>query len=126
MPTKHISLQSSIDELKGYFQNHLLHVLALVRLKYTLCFQVSNMLKLLISCRVLPYICGMAESGVKQPLLPGLLNFIRKNNQENGYRRRCRKCKSAPVAEFVPGQLNGKDGLPPQSESIINKLHPNT
>ncbi|XP_027064073.1 two-pore potassium channel 1 isoform X2 [Coffea arabica] len=66
----------------------------------------------------------MAESGVKQPLLTESLDVAPKTNQKINHRRRFRRCKSAPLAEFTPGELNGKDGSLPRSESIFNKLHP--
>ncbi|KAL3508378.1 hypothetical protein ACH5RR_027779 [Cinchona calisaya] len=68
----------------------------------------------------------MAESGVKQPLLlPGSLDSTSKTNQNFDFkRRRFRRCKSAPLAEYVPVEVNGKDVSPPESGSIFNNLHP--
>lgn len=74
--------------------------------------------------RLLLYICWMAKSGVKQPLLPESLDVAPTTNQKVNKRRRFRRCKSEPRAEFTPGEVNGKDGSLSHSESIFNKLHP--
>lgn len=40
-------------------------------------------------------------------------------------RKRFRRCKSAPLAEFVPGEICSNDGgSVPRSESFIDKIHP--
>lgn len=67
----------------------------------------------------------MANEGEKQPLLAGLVDPAIKVNQIVGpNRRRFRRCKSAPLIEFVPPEING-NGLLPRSESFFDKLHPN-
>ncbi|KAL0301072.1 UNVERIFIED_CONTAM: Two-pore potassium channel 1 [Sesamum radiatum] len=42
-------------------------------------------------------------------------------------RRRIRRCRSAPLAEFVPGEINGANEAqpPPPSESFLDSIHPN-
>lgn len=62
----------------------------------------------------------MASNGVKEPLLSGLVDPSAAKN----VKRRFRRCKSAPLAELVPPEINGI-GPVPHSEPIFGKLHPN-
>ncbi|KAL2466909.1 Two-pore potassium channel 1 [Abeliophyllum distichum] len=60
-------------------------------------------------------------------LLTGLLTPTSQRNQKaDPKRKRIRRCRSAPLAEFVPGELNGKNEATtlPRSESLLDKLHP--
>ncbi|NP_001312066.1 two-pore potassium channel 1-like [Nicotiana tabacum] len=65
----------------------------------------------------------MADSNIKQPLL-----HLPPQTCQNvaPMRRRLRRFKSAPMAEFFPGEINDtKDNQSlPRSDSILDKLHP--
>lgn len=68
-------------------------------------------------------LAGMDGNGIKQPLLPGAPNVMPKSNVKgNPKRRRFRRCRSAPLAEFVPGNV-GETTLP-RPKSILDNLHP--
>ncbi|XP_060195339.1 two-pore potassium channel 1-like [Lycium barbarum] len=62
----------------------------------------------------------MAGGNRMQPVLPKTLKNV------DPRRRRLRRHKSAPMAEFVPGEMNDtKDNQSlPRYESILDKLHP--
>ncbi|XAR67374.1 hypothetical protein NMG60_11002103 [Bertholletia excelsa] len=68
----------------------------------------------------------MANDSAKQPLLSGLLDPTPQTNKKvapNG-RRFCR-ARSAPLAEYVPSEIDGHaNGSIPRSPSIFDKLHP--
>ncbi|KAK9268767.1 hypothetical protein L1049_000529 [Liquidambar formosana] len=65
----------------------------------------------------------MAYDGAKQSLLSGLLDPTAQTNQNKAPRRRYRRCKSAPLVDKIPQELNVVGSLP-RSESIFGKLHP--
>ncbi|CAK9166876.1 unnamed protein product [Ilex paraguariensis] len=66
----------------------------------------------------------MAENVAAQSLMTGLLDPTYQTNQKTDLkRRRFRRCKSAPLAEFVPGDFIGTGSLP-RSESIFDSIHP--
>ncbi|CAA2955570.1 two-pore potassium channel 1-like [Olea europaea subsp. europaea] len=68
----------------------------------------------------------MANLG-ENSLMTGLLSPASQTNQKaEPKRKRIRRCRSAPLAEFVPGDLNGKNEatMLPRSESCLDKLHP--
>ncbi|KAE8125390.1 hypothetical protein FH972_020203 [Carpinus fangiana] len=65
----------------------------------------------------------MANDGGEKPLLSGLVNPTVQTSKKDALKRRYRRCKSAPLAEFVPIETNGIH-LIPRSESIFGKLHP--
>ncbi|CAI9088233.1 OLC1v1022512C1 [Oldenlandia corymbosa var. corymbosa] len=68
----------------------------------------------------------MEESVANQPLLMEFNNAVRETNQKVGNKyRRFRRCKSAPRAEYVPGEVGGKNHSLTPSETIFDKLHPN-
>lgn len=68
-------------------------------------------------------LAGMDGNGIKQPLLPGAPNVMPKSNVKgNPKRRRFRRCRSAPLAEFVPRNV-GETTLP-RPKSILDNLHP--
>ncbi|KAK4420840.1 Two-pore potassium channel 1 [Sesamum alatum] len=61
-------------------------------------------------------------------LLIGLLTPTSQNDcKSRPKRRRFRRCRSAPLAEFVPGEINGTNEAqsPPRSESVLDSIHPN-
>ncbi|KAF8414254.1 hypothetical protein HHK36_002254 [Tetracentron sinense] len=67
----------------------------------------------------------MANDVAKQPLLSGLLDPSTQPNQNNApKRRRFRRCRSAPLADFILPEENGGASLL-RSESIFAKLRPN-
>lgn len=69
----------------------------------------------------------MDGNGTRQPLLRGAPNVIPKSNiKGDPKKRRFRRCKSAPLAEFDPGNVNGSVGMTtlPRSKSILDNLHP--
>ncbi|PSR95559.1 Two-pore potassium channel like [Actinidia chinensis var. chinensis] len=67
----------------------------------------------------------MANDTAKQPLLSGFLDPAPQTNKKDApKRRRFRRCRSAPLAEYVPGEINSNSSLP-HSQSIFDKLHPN-
>ncbi|KAL5803876.1 hypothetical protein ACOSQ3_030676 [Xanthoceras sorbifolium] len=64
-------------------------------------------------------------NGAGQPLLSGAADPT--HQTKNGYApkgRRFRRCKSAPLADFVAPDMNGNEKLP-RSGSIFGKHHPN-
>ncbi|XP_055808993.1 two-pore potassium channel 1-like [Solanum dulcamara] len=65
----------------------------------------------------------MVGSNIKQPLLDQLHKTLQNVDPR---RRRLRRHKSAPMAEFVPGEMNDIKGNQsvPSYESILDKLHP--
>ncbi|XP_060199581.1 two-pore potassium channel 1-like [Lycium barbarum] len=65
----------------------------------------------------------MAGINIKQPLLDQLPKTLQNVDQR---RRRLRRHKSAPMAEFVPGEMNDTkdDQSLPRYETILDKLHP--
>ncbi|KAK4363918.1 hypothetical protein RND71_015278 [Anisodus tanguticus] len=65
----------------------------------------------------------MAGSNIRQPLLDQLPKTRQNVDQR---RRRLRRLKSAPAAEFFPGEMNDTkdDQSLPRYESILDKLHP--
>lgn len=66
----------------------------------------------------------MACNGAKQPLLSGLAtSTAKKSNGDAPKRRRLRRVRSAPLADFGPTDVNGDTALP-RSESIFGRLHP--
>ncbi|XP_022734272.1 two-pore potassium channel 1-like [Durio zibethinus] len=66
----------------------------------------------------------MACNGANQPLLSGLAtSTTQKTNGDAPKRRRLRRIRSAPLAEFCPTDINGDAALP-RSESIFGRLHP--
>ncbi|KAK3013186.1 hypothetical protein RJ639_007905 [Escallonia herrerae] len=64
----------------------------------------------------------MANDGANQPLLVGQSDHIHQSNQKAAPKRRYRRCKSAPLANFVPVEVD-RTGLVPSSKSIF-ELHP--
>ncbi|XP_057969836.1 two-pore potassium channel 1 [Malania oleifera] len=65
----------------------------------------------------------MAPNGGRHSLLSGLLDPAPQTSKKPAPKRKYRRCKSAPTAEYVPPQVNGTGSLPP-SVSILGKLHP--
>lgn len=68
----------------------------------------------------------MANLG-ENSLLTGLLSPTSQRNQKAvSKRKRIRRCRSAPLAELVPRELDGKneDTTLPRSEFFLDKLHP--
>jgi potassium channel subfamily K len=65
----------------------------------------------------------MASDGGEKPLLSGLVNPTVQTSKKDALKRRYRRCKSTPLAEFVPVETNGIHPIP-RSESIFGKLHP--
>jgi potassium channel subfamily K len=66
----------------------------------------------------------MANDGVEEPLLSGLVNPAAQTSKKDALkRRRYRHCKSAPLAKFVPAETNGIRPIP-HFESTFGKLHP--
>ncbi|XP_059301056.1 two-pore potassium channel 1-like [Lycium ferocissimum] len=65
----------------------------------------------------------MAGSNIKQPLIDRLPKTLQNVDPR---RRRLRRHKSAPMAEFVPGEMNDTkdDRSLPRYETILDKLHP--
>ncbi|XP_022852584.1 two-pore potassium channel 1 [Olea europaea var. sylvestris] len=60
-------------------------------------------------------------------LLTGLLSpTSQRNKKADSSRKRIRRCKSARLAELVPGELDGKNEATtlPHSESFLDKPHP--
>ncbi|KAK6133007.1 hypothetical protein DH2020_033298 [Rehmannia glutinosa] len=58
----------------------------------------------------------------------GLLNpKPQTDHKPDPKRRRFRRCRSAPLAEFIPGEINGtnESQMLPRSESILDNIHPN-
>ncbi|PON33375.1 Two pore domain potassium channel [Parasponia andersonii] len=67
----------------------------------------------------------MASNGVRQPLLPNLINPNPQTRKEDApKRRRFRRCKSAPIADFLPLERTGIDAVP-RSNSLLGNIHPN-
>ncbi|KAF5730482.1 two-pore potassium channel 1-like [Tripterygium wilfordii] len=67
----------------------------------------------------------MASNEANQPLLSTLVDLTpRKGNKVVPKRRRFRRCRSAPVADLLPQDNNGKGPIP-RSEYIFGKFHPN-
>ncbi|XP_057461509.1 two-pore potassium channel 1-like [Actinidia eriantha] len=67
----------------------------------------------------------MASDSAKQPLLSALLDPTpQTNKRDTPKRRRFRRCKSAPLAEYNPGQVNANVASLPHSQSILDRLHP--
>ncbi|GMN31056.1 hypothetical protein TIFTF001_048068 [Ficus carica] len=62
----------------------------------------------------------MACNGVRQPLLLGRTDL---NPQMS--RKRIRRCKSAPLAEYVPFQKSGIGSAPAQTNALFGNIHPN-
>ncbi|KAL4618661.1 hypothetical protein ACB092_06G026900 [Castanea dentata] len=66
----------------------------------------------------------MASNGVEEPLLSGMVDPSVQTKKKNSLkRRRYRRSKSSPLAEFVPPETKGI-GRIPRTESISGKLHP--
>ncbi|GKV19402.1 hypothetical protein SLEP1_g29670 [Rubroshorea leprosula] len=68
----------------------------------------------------------MACNGAREPLLTRVADCTPANNNSNRCgpnRRRIRRVRSAPLAEFVPKDINGDAPLP-RSPSIFGNLHP--
>lgn len=67
----------------------------------------------------------MADDAAKQPLLSGLLDPTPQTKKKcfAPKRRRFRRCKSAPLAEYDPVEVNGIESLP-RPQSIFDKFHP--
>lgn len=81
----------------------------------------------LVFCSNCSALAEMDGNGIKQPLLPGAPNVMPKSNVKGDpKRRRFRRCKSAPVAESGPGNVNGNVGEPtlPRPKSVLDNLHP--
>ncbi|KAL0407003.1 UNVERIFIED_CONTAM: Two-pore potassium channel 1 [Sesamum latifolium] len=71
-------------------------------------------------------IVGMAGDDEKS-LLVGLLTPTSQiDRKPHPKRRRFRRCRSAPLAEFLPGEINGTSEAqsPPRSESFLDSIHP--
>ncbi|CAK7324510.1 unnamed protein product [Dovyalis caffra] len=65
----------------------------------------------------------MASNGAKQPLLSGLVDSTSQRTDKcPPNRRRFRRVKSAPLAEFVPSDISG-NGPIPRYESFFGGLH---
>lgn len=64
----------------------------------------------------------MACNGAKQPLLSGLLDPTSQTNACAPNRKRFRRVKSAPLAEFVPADIRVNSSLP-HSESIFGGFY---
>ncbi|KAM7495643.1 hypothetical protein LguiB_030252 [Lonicera macranthoides] len=66
----------------------------------------------------------MANDSSNRPLLAGLLDPTPKTDERVApRRRRYRRCRSAPLADYVPAEINGKDLLA-NSESRFSIVHP--
>ncbi|KAF5461185.1 hypothetical protein F2P56_021004 [Juglans regia] len=66
----------------------------------------------------------MASNGVREPLLSASLEPTAQKNKKGGLnRRRYRRCKSAPLAEFVPPEKDVISSTP-NSDSNVGKEHP--
>lgn len=66
----------------------------------------------------------MARDGVEEPLLSRLVDPAAQSSKKNAPRkRRYRRCKSAPLAEFVHTETNGIGPIP-HPKSIFQRLHP--
>ncbi|XVE96657.1 hypothetical protein REPUB_Repub02eG0241600 [Reevesia pubescens] len=65
----------------------------------------------------------MACNGANQPLLSGLATSTTLSSGDAPKRRRFRRCRSAPLADFCPTDING-DTVLPRSESIFGRLNP--
>lgn len=66
----------------------------------------------------------MEHDAAKEPLLAGQLDTKPQTTKKVGIkRRRFRRCKSAPTAEFVTLESNGKPLLP-RAISILDQVHP--
>lgn len=66
-------------------------------------------------------------SDSEKSLLTGLLNPTTQiDHKSDPKRRRFRRCRSAPLAEFVPGEINGTNDAQtiPRSESFLDQIHP--
>lgn len=76
-------------------------------------------------CRHTSTVVRMSEKGVKQPLLIGVKDVVPKADRRGVQtRRRFRRCKSAPLAEFAPVEFNVRDGSPSLPKSMLDHLHP--
>lgn len=66
----------------------------------------------------------MASNGVRQPLLSELADPNPQTRMKGApSRRRFRRCKSAPIADFAPLKSNGIDSVP-RSNPIFGNIHP--
>ncbi|XVE96660.1 hypothetical protein REPUB_Repub02eG0241800 [Reevesia pubescens] len=65
----------------------------------------------------------MACNGANQPLLSGLATSTTLSSGDAPKWRRFRRCRSAPLADFCPTDINGDTALP-RSESIFGRLNP--
>lgn len=66
----------------------------------------------------------MADNAAKQPLLSGLLDPApQTDKKDTPNRRRFHHCKSAPLPEYAPGDVNVDDSLP-RSQPFFSRLHP--
>ncbi|XP_052177252.1 two-pore potassium channel 1 [Diospyros lotus] len=60
----------------------------------------------------------------KQSLLSGLLDPSPQTSKQHAPKRgRFRRCRSAPLADFVPREVNGSSSIP-RSQSFLDKVHP--
>lgn len=69
---------------------------------------------------------GMAADGDRS-LLVGLLSPNPQTDSKiNPERKRYRKCKSMPMTEYVPGEIDHTNDsqAPPRSDSFMDKVHP--
>ncbi|KAK6947072.1 Potassium channel domain [Dillenia turbinata] len=64
----------------------------------------------------------MASNSINQPLL-NPSHHLSQLEKSIAPRKRFRRCRSAPLAELVPSDVN-EDGSLPRSRSIFSKLHP--
>ncbi|KAM7492776.1 hypothetical protein LguiA_035697 [Lonicera macranthoides] len=65
----------------------------------------------------------MASDGANQPKLAGLLHPAPKTDEKGApTRKRYRRTRSAPMANHLPAEMNGKDLLP-HSESSFSVIH---
>ncbi|XP_058218900.1 two-pore potassium channel 1-like isoform X2 [Rhododendron vialii] len=65
----------------------------------------------------------MVDNAAQQPLLSGLLDPTPQTNKKDAPKRRFRHCKSAPLPEYAPAEINGNDSLP-RSQPFLGKIHP--
>lgn len=66
----------------------------------------------------------MDENATKQPLLSVLVDpNLSANHKDPQKRRRFRRCKSAPVAEYAPEGVIDDPSLP-RTQSLLDSLHP--
>ncbi|KAI3466426.1 hypothetical protein Pfo_023089 [Paulownia fortunei] len=68
----------------------------------------------------------MASDGEKSLSIGLLSPKTQIDHKSDPKKRRFRRCRSAPMAEFVPGEINGMNEaqMLPRSESFLDNIHP--